>query len=62
MKTPKKNTVKKSASVAKNKSALNQTPPVANPDFIADEDDDVEIPLNDLELDELDTFDDEDDF
>lgn len=63
MKTPKKNTGKKSDSKAKAKSVSSKTAPKANPGFIADdEEDDFDLPMNELELDDLDSFDDDDDF
>lgn len=62
MKTPKKTTGKKSAPEAKKKSVLNKTQSKTSPGFVADdEEEDFDLPMNDLELDELDAFDEDDD-
>lgn len=61
MKTPKKNTTKKSAPAAKKKSGLKNDPHKIDPLFIGDEeDDDFDLPVNDLDIDGLDDIDDDD--
>jgi hypothetical protein len=63
MKTPKKNMAKKSAPPAEKKSALSKAKPQSNPGLIGDEDEeDFDLPLNDVDLDDLDSFDEDDDF
>ncbi|MFM6975228.1 MAG: hypothetical protein ACKOW2_00050 [Sphingobacteriaceae bacterium] len=63
MKTPKKNTSKKSTPVAKKKSGLNNDKDMVNPPMLSDEDDDdFDLPMNDLDLDGLDPLDEDDDF
>ena len=62
MKTPKKNTGNKSAPAAKKKSIVKKTPTQSDPLFIADDEDDFDLPINDLDIDGLDDLDDDDDF
>jgi hypothetical protein len=63
MKTPKKNMAKKSAAPAEKKSALSKPKPQSNPGLIEDEEEeDFDLPLNDVDLDDLDSFDEDDDF
>lgn len=54
---------KKSAPPAEKKSALSKAKPQSNPGLIGDEDEeDFDLPLNDVDLDDLDSFDEDDDF
>ncbi|MEY5068891.1 MAG: hypothetical protein RLZ47_753 [Bacteroidota bacterium] len=54
---------KKSAPPAEKKSALSKPKPPSNPGLIGDEDEeDFDLPLNDVDLDDLDSFDEDDDF
>lgn len=60
MKTPKKNTSKKTAPKAKDNSVAKTNAGKADPLFIADEDDDFDLPMNELDIDGLDDLDDDD--
>lgn len=62
MKTPKKKTVKKSAPAAKNKSGLNSNQEIDGQAFLSDDDDDFDLPMNDLDLDGLDPLDEDDEY
>ncbi len=60
MKTPKKNTSKKSAPKATNKSVAKTNSAKPDPLFISDEDDEFDLPMNDLDIADLDDLDDDD--
>ncbi len=54
---------KKSAAPAEKKSALSKSKTQSNPGLIGDDDEeDFDLPLNDVDLDDLDSFDEDDDF
>lgn len=60
MKTPKKNTSKNSAPKGPNKSVAKTNSAKADPLFMADEDEDFDLPMNDLDIADLDDLDEED--
>jgi hypothetical protein len=62
MKTPKKNTSRKSAPAAKKNSVRDASKPISNPGLLSEEeDDDFDLPMNEVDLDGLESFDDDDD-
>jgi hypothetical protein len=60
MKTPKKSTSKKNAPKAPNKSVAKTNSANPDPLFIADEEDEFDLPINDLDIADLDDLDDDD--